>query len=133
MRIILAAAAGALTISVSGCYEKQEYNNDYNAADANYAANGAEYDANASAGNYASADAATSWPEGARIVVDNGVTYRIDPGGARVALGPNDARIEVIDGVRYRIDPGGARIRIDDQGVAIRVDPNAPAVEINAN
>ena len=130
MRVFLTATAAALTIAVAGCYKDDSYNN---AAGENYSAEGADYDANASGGNYASADAAGNWPEGARIVVENGVTYRIDPGGARVALGPNDARIEVIDGVRYRIDPGGARIRIDDDGVAVRVDPAAPAVEINAN
>ena len=119
MRISLMAAAGVLTIAVSGCYEDQ----DYNAAGNDYSAANADYDANAS-GNYASAGAASSWPEGARIVVENGVTYRVDPDGARVALGPNDARIEVVDGVRYRIDPGGARVRIDDEGVAVRVDPS---------
>ena len=139
MRIILTAAAGALTIAVGGCYQEQEYNDEYNAADENYSAANADYDANAS-GGYASAD---SWPEGARIVVEDGVTYRIDPGGARTALGPSDARIEVIDGVRYRVDPGGTRIRIDDEGVAVRVDGDGvdatvpvgdnTSVEINSN
>lgn len=118
MRISLKAAAGLLTIAVSGCYEDK----DYNAAGNDYSAANADYDANAS-GNYASAGAA-SWPEGARIVVEDGVTYRIDPGGTRIALGPNDARIKVIDGVRYRIDPGGTRVRIDEEGVAVRVDPS---------
>ena len=137
MRLILTAAAGALTIAVGGCYEDQEYN-DYNAAGEDYSAANADYDANAS--GYAAAD---SWPEGARIVVEDGVTYRIDPGGARVALGPSDARIEVIDGVRYRVDPGGTRIRIDDEGVAVRVDGDGvdatvqvgdnTSVEINSN
>ena len=138
MRIILTATAGALTIAVGGCYDDQDYNDDYNAAGENYSAANADYDGNAS--GYA---AAGSWPEGARIVVEDGVTYRIDPGGARVALGPSDARIEVIDGVRYRVDPGGTRIRIDDQGVAVRVDGDGvdatvpvgdnTSVEINSN
>lgn len=118
MKLAISAAAGALTIALAGCYDNdQEYaDNGYNAAD------NTAYAANESGNGYATAAPAGSWPEGARIVVDNGVTYRIDPDGARVALGPADARIEVIDGVRYRIDPGGTRVRIDEQGAVIRVD-----------
>lgn len=133
MRIVLIAAASALSISVAGCYKNDNYNNEtaYNAQGENYSAANADYDANASGNQYAST--AGSWPEGARIVVENGTTYRIDPGGARIALGPNDARIEVIDGVRYRIDPGGARVRIDDQGVAVSVDSNGVTATVPAN
>ena len=38
---------------------------------------------------------------------------RVDADGTRVRLGDTDARILVEDGVRYRVDPGGARIRIE--------------------
>ena len=79
-----------------------------------------ETETTASAGG-SPASAPGAWPEGARIVVEDGVTYRIDPGGVRVRLGDADSRIEVIEGVRYRVDPGGDRIRIDDNGVAVTV------------
>jgi hypothetical protein len=69
----------------------------------------------------AGASASSSWPEGARIVDEGGVTYRIDPGGARVRLAPNESRIVVENGVRYRVDPGGARVRIDQQGAVLRI------------
>jgi hypothetical protein len=75
--------------------------------------------ANGSTG--AGTTASSSWPEGARIVDEGGVTYRIDPGGARVRLAPNESRIVVENGVRYRVDPGGARVRIDQQGAALRI------------
>lgn len=130
-RLLYGAAAAALTIGLAGCYDRDEANysdNGYNAAAA--AENGA-YDANASGTQYAGAD---SWPEGTRIVVEDNVTYRIDPNGVRVRLGDADSRIEVVDGVRYRVDPGGTRIRIDDRGLAIRVPVDADAsVEVNTN
>ena len=64
---------------------------------------------------------ASAWPEGSRIVVEEGVTYRIDPAGTRVRLEPNDSRIVVENGVRYRVDPGGTRVTIDDRGAAVRI------------
>lgn len=134
MKLAFTAATCALTVALAGCYQDDEYNNaaEYNAADANYSAGNADYDA-AGGNGYASATPG-NWPEGARIVVENGVTYRIDPGGARVTLGPNDARVEVVDGVRYRIDPGGTRVRIDDQGATIRVPVSSDtSVEVNTN
>ncbi len=133
-RLIIAAAAGALTLTVGGCYDADEANysdNGYNASEA--AANGA-YDAGNAGGNgYATADASGSWPEGARIIVEEGVTYRIDPGGARIRLGADDSRIEVIDGVRFRIDPGGRRVRIDEQGAVIRVEPGDADATVSVN
>jgi hypothetical protein len=137
-KLSITTAAGALTLALAGCYDKDEANysdNGYNAAEA--AANGA-YDAGSNGTAYAS-----NWPEGARIVVENGVTYRIDPGGARVQLGAQDSRIEIVDGIRYRVDPGGTRVRIDDQGVAVRIGPggvdatvpvsNDTTVSVNSN
>lgn len=74
-------------------------------------------------GSAGGAGAATgsAWPEGARIVEEKGVTYRVDSTGARVRLEPNTSRVVVEKGVRYRVDPGGTRVRIDDRGAAVRV------------
>jgi hypothetical protein len=130
-RLMQGVAAGALIIGLAGCYNKDEANYSDNGYNATAAAENGAYDANASGTQYAGAG---SWPEGSRIVVEDNVTYRIDPGGVRVRLGDADSRIEVIDGVRYRIDPGGTRIRIDDQGMAIRVPVDANAsVEVNTH
>ena len=92
---------------------------------------GFETDANESAG---AATAEGSFPEGARIVEENGVTYRVDPDGTRTALGPNDARIVEENGVRYRVDPDGGRIRIDERGLALPgVDVDLPDVDVGIN
>ena len=90
---------------------------------------------NASSGGSA---AAGSWPQGARIVEENGVTYRVDPSGTRVRLGDNESRVVVENGVRYRVDPGGARVRIDERGIGIDVDPprvdvDGPEVNVQVN
>ena len=111
-------------LSACGGYDKNEaaYENEagaYAQNDVNYAQD-ANYSAEGSA--YASGEG-KGWPTGSRIVVDNGTTYRIDPGGVRVALGPSDSRILVENGVRYRVDPGGTRVRIDPSGAVIAVSP----------
>lgn len=120
---ITAAAAAALSIGAAACKNYDETNEAYangaNAAD--YGDKAGASDNYGASGNTAAAGG--SWPAGSRIVVENGITYRIDPGGARVALGPNDSRIVIEDGVRYRIDPGGTRVRIDDTGAAVSVGP----------
>ena len=115
-----AAAIAALSIGAAACDSYDEGNNAYDnaAGDAGYADNGAAGGNSDAAGG---ATAGTSFPAGSRIVVENGVTYRIDPGGARIALGPDDSRIVVEDGVRYRVDPGGTRVRIDDTGAVVSV------------
>lgn len=64
---------------------------------------------------------ASAWPEGSRIVVEEGVTYRVDAAGARVRLEPNGSRVVVDNGVRYRVDPDGARVRIDNRGAALKI------------
>lgn len=86
-------------------------------------------DLNAVGSDPATASAAASWPREARIVEENGVTYRIDPDRTRVRLGENDARIVVENGVRYRVDPGGARVRIDERGLVVDVD--RPDVDVD--
>ena len=100
-----------------------DYNrDDYNQANAAYEAEG-NYDAAAGGANYA-ANASGSWPEGARIVEEDGVYYRIDTGGTRIRLDPGDSTIIVEDGVRYRLDPGGTRIRISEEGAVVSVGPD---------
>ena len=88
-----------------------------------------------------SADGATAttttgnW-QGARIVEENGTTYRIDPDGTRVVLGPNDSRIVVEDNVRYRVDPDGTRVRIGDDGLEVDIDGpdvDLPDVDVGVN
>ena len=75
--------------------------------------------------------ATASFPAGARIVEERGVTYRVDADGTRVQLGPTDSRILVDSGVRYRVDPDGTRVRIDPQGAVINVD--VPDVRVGIN
>jgi len=77
----------------------------------------------------------SSFPRGARIVDENGVTYRIDANGNRVRMGANDSRIVVDNGVRYRVDADGSRVRIDPRGASIDVDlPNlTPDVDVGVN
>ena len=121
---LLIAAVAPLSLALAGCYDSDDANysdNGYNAADANYSGN-ADYDANAAASGYGGATAG-AWPEGARIVVEDGVTYRIDADGTRVRLGDSDARVIVEDGVRFRVDPDGTRVRIDEQGATVSVGP----------
>jgi len=84
---------------------------------------------NTSGGASGDTSAAASFPKGARIVEENGKTYRIDADGTRVELTDADSRIVTEKGVRYRVDPGGARVRIDPQGAAIDVD--VPDVDVD--
>jgi hypothetical protein len=132
-RLMMATSLCGIGLGIAACNYNKEYNNAaygneaYNESGANYSAEGGNYAAGA--GNYASA-ATTGWPAGSRIVVENGVTYRIEPGGTRIALGPNDSRIVVENGVRYRVDPTGTRVRIDPSGAEITV--STPGVTANA-
>ncbi len=118
-KLILTTACATATLALAACdYNKREYDeakDSYNAEGTNYEASAADYNATATAG---------SWPEGARIVEEGGVLYRIDPSGARVRLEPGDSRIVIEDGVRYRVDPGGTRVRIDETGAVVSVGPD---------
>lgn len=69
--------------------------------------------------NAAGVATAGAWPATSRIVVEDGVTYRVDASGPRVRLGPNDSRIVTEGGVRYRVDPDGTRVRINPEGLRI--------------
>ena len=126
MRSLMLAPALASGLALAAC----DYNKgDYNEAEANYSAEGNAYDEAAGGAGY---NAASSWPEGARIVEEDGVFYRVDTGGTRVRLEPGDATIVVENGVRYRVDPGGTRVRIDDEGLAVRVAPGEVDATVNA-
>lgn len=126
MRSLLLASALASGLALGAC----DYNkSDYNEAEANYSAEGNAYDEAAGGAGY---NAATGWPEGARIVEQDGVFYRVDTGGTRIRLEPGDATIVVENGVRYRVDPGGTRVRIDEEGLAVRVDPGDVDATVNA-
>jgi hypothetical protein len=114
--IVPALVAGA-ALPACGDYDKNEYNE----ANAAYEAQGNEAYSEPAGGNYSTAS--SNWPEGARIVEEGGVTYRIDPGGARIRLEPSDSRIVVENGARYRVDPGGTRVLIDEEGAVISVGP----------
>ena len=75
----------------------------------------------------------TNW-KGARIVEENGTTYRVNADGTRVALGANDSRIVVENNVRYRVDPDGARVRIGDDGIQVDgPDVDLPDVDVGVN
>lgn len=126
---VLMAAVAPLTMALTACYDADEANyadNGYNAAEA--AENGA-YETGGNASAYGNQSASSGWPAGSRIVVEDGVTYRIEPGGTRVRLGDSDSRIVIDNGVRYRVDPGGVRVRIDDSGAVIGVDTSVPVNE----
>ena len=117
-KLALTAALGAASLALGACQERAA-----NTADEGVTAEG-------SADN-GTATATVVFPKGARIVEEDGVTYRIDPDGTRVTLAATDSRIVVEDGVRYRVDPDGTRVRIDPQGVAIDVD--LPDVDVGIN
>lgn len=117
--ITTAAAIGLLAIVAAACSQRED--NALNDVNAEATANVA--DSGGGSTTVGDGIASAGFPEGSRIIVENGVTYRVEPGGVRVALGPNDSRIVVEDGVRYRVDPGGTRVRIDDTGAAVSVGP----------
>ena len=55
----------------------------------------------------ATTTAAAEWPEGARIVEENNVTYRVMPDDTRVAIEDGSWRVVTVDGVRYRVYASG--------------------------
>ena len=125
-RMIVATLLVGSTLAACGDYSENEYNE----ANAAYEEQG-NYDAAAGGAGY-NTTAAGGWPEGARIIEENNVYYRIDPGGTRVRLEPGDRTILVEDGVRYRLDPGGTRVRIDDEGAVVSVGPDGVEANVPA-
>lgn len=123
MRNLMLVSALASGLALAAC----SYDEDYNEANADYQAEG-NYDSAAGGAGY---DAATAWPEGVRIVEEDGVFYRVDTGGTRIRLEPGDSTIVVEDGTRFRVDPDGTRVRIDESGAAIRVDTGGVDATVN--
>ena len=122
----LTATLGTTCLGLAAC----EVNKYDNAADNNAAA-GKEVTSTTVPGTTSTTNV---FVPGTRIVEEGGVTFRIDPDGTRVRLGPSDARILVEDGVRYRVDPGGGRVRIDDRGAELSVPVSDDlAVEVNTS
>jgi hypothetical protein len=120
---LIAAACAAGALGLTACnYNKDEYNE---------AANAEAYSDNASGAGYEQT-AQSGWPEGARIIEEGGVTYRVDPGGTRVVLAPGDSHIVVEDDVRFRVDPDGTRVRIDPQGAVVSVGPDGVETRLPA-
>lgn len=122
-KLTLTAVLGASCLAIAACgggeadHNNMAADNMSSAAEAEGAA-GAE----GNAGTGATAAGSAAFPAGARIVEENGATWRVDADGTRVRLGDADSRIVVENGVRYRVDPGGARVRIDEKGLGIDVD-----------
>ena len=127
-KLVLTAAIGAASLGLAACGDRTVETN-------NAAAAGGETEGNATAeggseGN-AAGESGSTWAQDARIVEENGVTYRVDADGTRVRLGENDSRIVVENGVRYRVDPDGTRVRIDPRGA--RIDVDLPDVDVGVN
>lgn len=135
-KLALTALVGATCLGLAGCGDNDGANNaaqsnGVSAADeggGEAAGTGEGGSASASGGAGAGAAGGGGDWAGARIVEENGVTWRVNADGTRVRLGASDARIVTENGVRYRVDPGGTRVRIDPRGAAIDVD--LPDVDI---
>jgi hypothetical protein len=130
-KLALAAALGSASLALAACGDRGADAD--NAAAANEAAAATGAADNMAAGASAGASA---WAKDSRIVEENGVTYRVDADGTRVALGPNDSRIVVENKVRYRVDPDGRRVKIDDKGIDlpdIDLPDVTPDVDIGTN
>ena len=128
-KLVLTAALGAACLTLGACGREGGNEAAANGAAANDAAAAAGAEGSVADGNMAGSGgtaASGSFPKGARIVQEDGVTWRIDADGTRVRLGDNDSRIVVENGVRYRVDPGGTRVRINDQGIDIDVPDLTP-------
>jgi hypothetical protein len=133
-RLALASACALAAIGLAGCSDNEAAIEENEATTADSATGEA-------AGGTETA-AVTTFPQGSRIVEEEGVTFRIDADGTRVRLGPTDSRILVEEKVRYRVDPDGTRVRIDPDGAAIAVDggdveasvdADGPTLEVDTN
>ena len=134
-KLVLTAALSAACLSLAACGDREAENAADNTG-ATTEAEGSEATTGGDGNTAGGAGATVSAWKGARIVEENGVTYRIDPDGTRVRLTERDSRIVVENGTRYRVDPDGTRVRIDDRGLDIDIDgPNVdlPDVDVGIN
>ena len=123
-KLFLSSMLGATALALAACGDNDA------ASDEPVAVDTATADATVAGTTSAAAD----WPAGTRIVEEGGVTYRVDPAGARVAIDDGSWRIVTEDEVRYRVDPGGTRVRIDDEGIDLRgaaSGPDIPGVDVD--
>ena len=124
-KIFLTAALGAAAMGLAACNS--------NEAGDNATAEGNEAVLPADEGNGGATGAAAAdpdWPQGSRVVVENGVTYRVDTNGTRTRL--DDVRIVTENNVRYRVRNDGTRVRIDDDGLDVDLDgPDIPGVDVD--
>jgi len=118
-KLILAAALGSTALLLSACGDSAD-DTDVVTAEETGAVETVD---TGPAATTAAAD--PNWPSGTRIVVEDDVTYRIDPAGTRVAIEDGSYRVVTENGVRYRVSAEGVRHRIDDDGL----DIDLPAVE----
>ena len=121
-KLILSAALGSAALLVAACGDN----------DADTAEDTAVVDETADTGGATTASA--DWPAGTRIVEEGGVTYRVDPGGTRVAIDDGSWRIVTEGDERYRVNERGTRIRIDDDGLdldGVASGPDIPGVDID--
>lgn len=119
-KLTLALLAGA-AVTIAACGGNKANNSATNNSTSANGSAGAATSDSGGPGAGAGAATASAWPEGSRIVIEDGVTYRIDPAGTRVRLEASDSRIVVENGISYRVDPGGTRVRIDQRGAALRI------------
>lgn len=130
-KLALTAALGAACLGLAACGDNRSDTANTGEANGIEATGDGDGDGNGSAaagggGDTAAAAGTSAFPKGARIVEENGATWRIDADGTRVRLGDADSRIVVENGVRYRVDPGGARVKIDERGLDIDVPDLTP-------
>jgi ABC-type glycerol-3-phosphate transport system substrate-binding protein len=123
-KLALTAALGAACLALAACGDRDAASNEAN--DSAVTTEGADGNETAAA-----AGSSAAFPKGARIVEENGVTYRVNADGTRVALTAADSRIVIEGGKRFRVDPDGTRVRIDDDGGAIDID--LPDVDVGIN
>lgn len=119
-KLIMAGALGTAVLLVSACGDNDAETEDTAALDT--AATPA--DTTGTTAGTTTTTASADWPARTRIVQEGGVTYRVNPDGARVAIEDNSWRIVTEGGVRYRVGPTGTRVRIDDEGFDIDVGIN---------
>lgn len=130
-KLALTTFAAAAALSLAACGDGEVEANNTAAEDNAVTDTSAD-----SAGGAAGAAGTNSAWKGARIVEENGVTYRVNADGTRVALGANESRIVVEDNIRYRVDPDGTRVRIGDDGLEVDVDGpdiDLPDVDVGVN